>query len=478
VRGSVRLLSAIALGSALLGAGRLVASCSAESAPGSCDDPGSDDAVLSCSFQRGAPHPSSDAGLAAERQACKFGPGAKTSETIEGPVQSLAALQHVIVVMLENRSFDHYFGDLPSVGVTDVDVADPDAGNPNGSGGVTPRHHEPAFQELTDPNHDWAQAHLAYAGGAMDGFVAASQADNPMAYYDHCDLPLYYALAQRFAISDRYFSSLLGPTWPNRLFFALGTSCGFAEGDDSNALVTTCGLFEQKSILDRLAAAGVSHRVYDPSSVFSVIFLEGVTEPPASIDDFYADVGAGTLPAFSIVGARNSELSSTADPESDDHAPADVRFGQRFIYDVISAVTANDDLWKSTAIFITYDENGGFYDHVPPPPACDPSGPDAGAPRDYAFDQYGFRVPLIVVSPFARAGHVGHVDADHTSIIRFVEHWQGLGALTYRDANAWPLLDLFDFTQAPQSFSAATLPEPPTYAEIVDHATDGGTCAP
>jgi phospholipase C len=126
---------------------------------------------------------------------------------------------------------------------------------------------------------------------------------------------------------------------------------------------------------------------------------------------------------------------------------------------VVKALTG--PLWEKSALIVTFDEHGGYYDHVRPPRACPPE--QERVRRDYAFDQYGFRVPLLVISPWARAGYVSRYDTDHTSILRFIEHWQNLPALTPRDANAWPLLDLFDFEQAP-------LP-PPAWDDVLTQIT-------
>jgi phospholipase C len=121
-----------------------------------------------------------------------------------------------------------------------------------------------------------------------------------------------------------------------------------------------------------------------------------------------------------------------------------VQDGQKFVYDIVNAVITRP-VFAHTVMFLTWDENGGFYDHVPPPRACDPTVQGDQVNAEFQFDNYGFRVPLIVISPFAKQGYVSHYLADHTSLVRFVEHWQNKGAMTARDANAWPLLDMFDF---------------------------------
>jgi phospholipase C len=405
-----------------------------------------------------SPAPDSMAGM---RAACAFGADASTSDTIGGPTQDAGVLEHVVVLMLENRSFDHIFSDLPSVHVT-ADVAGPGTSNPDGDGGVVYRYPEPTNCEAAEPQHEWGDAHLSLAGGRMDGFVAATGDRSPMGYYTCHDLPFYYALAKSFAISDRHFCSLLGPTQPNHLFLLLGTSCGFAEGFETNVDITTdCGL-TRRSILDVLRDNKIKHKVYDESFLASVIVLLGVDVAPSLISDFYDDADAGTLPTVSIIGGKTDSAAKLAPPEDDDHPPANVQDGQAFVKRIVDALTKSPS-WSTTALFITYDEHGGYFDHVQPPAACDPDDTPPGQTRDYAFTQLGFRVPLILVSPFAKKAYVSHYDTDHTSIIRFIEHWQHLGALTARDANAWPFLDMFDFTQ-PTVLSPPALPSVPSDA--------------
>jgi len=130
--------------------------------------------------------------------------------------------------------------------------------------------------------------------------------------------------------------------------------------------------------------------------------------------------------------------------ENDEHPNTNIQLGQSWTYQVLAALMAKPEIWSHTIVFLTWDEHGGYYDHVKPPKACPPDGKNDQL--DFQFDRYGFRVPLLAVSPFAKKGYVSHAVADHTSILRFIEHWQNLPALTRRDANAWPLLDLFDFT--------------------------------
>jgi phospholipase C len=177
------------------------------------------------------------------------------------------------------------------------------------------------------------------------------------------------------------------------------------------------------------------------------------------MSQYYADAAAGKLPNVSFV---DPELVDTPNVENDEHPVSNVQLGQKFVSDVTNALMQSPN-WTSSAMFLTYDEDGGFYDHVPPPSAVPP---DAIAPMlqpgdvPGAFDRYGFRVPMAVISPYAKAHHVSHTVYDHTSILSFLEYRFGLPALTARDANADPMLDMFDF--AHPSFTT-----PPTLAPAV-----------
>jgi len=307
------------------------------------------------------------------------------------------------------------------------------------------------------PNHEWGPTHLQYNGGLLDGFVAASNPNGArvMEYYAEEDIPFYYWLARTFAISDRNFGSLLGPTWPNRLFLIAGTSCGWAEAVDTADGIEICAV-DTRNIFNQLDDASISFK----------IFLSALDEG-IPIDSMVADIGAYDNPlAYSTVDAFRSRAAGNSLPDvsliepnyesytvrfggapNDDHAPANIQRGQLLIWEVVSALMSNPETWSSSALLITYDENGGYYDHVIPPSACQPVRTDQIP--DYGFDRYGFRVPLLVVSPYARQGYVSHYITDHTSILRFIQTWKNLGALTARDANAWPMLDMFDFTAPP-----------------------------
>jgi phospholipase C len=398
-----------------------------------------------------------------KRKSCTFGPG-DTVDTTVGTIPPMMPLKHVVLLMMENRSFDHYFS-----GLSNVDAHHGDT-NPDPSYLNDPGHPVPQTKANTvcenGPSHEWGPSHLQFDNGKMDGFVAVGGA-TAMSYYTEIDIPYYYWLARTFAISDRHFSSLLGPTWPNRLFTVAATSCGFAEGDDTNPLISTnCGAVAP-NLFNQLDQAGASYTVFDDgqtpyigsvpmlSSLFFDIFALNDPTKFATFDDFVSQAGSNSLPDVSVIEPNyQSWAHIVGGTPNDDHPPADIQLGQQFVYSAVTALMSKMETWSSSAMFITYDENGGYYDHVVPPAACPPE--DNMPVSDYAFNRLGFRVPLIVVSPYVKRGYVSHYVTDHTSILRFIQAWKNRGALTKRDANAWPMLDIFDFNQTP------TAPPKPT----------------
>lgn len=402
--------------------------------------------------------------LAPQRRSCAFRAGAWPAETIgrEAPLGEAIPVDHVLVMMMENRSFDHYFGQLRARGVADVEVPPDGWSNPRADGSPAPRYHE-TTPCTTDTNHGWGGSFRQWNNGRNDGFVTTNNpmGERAMGYFDEPDIPFYYGLARAFAIGDRYFSSVMGPTWPNRYFLLAGTSFGFTynapyDGDTpaSPAL----------HLMRRLDEAGYEWRDYAGDLRLTGLFpYYGIvrTETRAqyhSHDDLIADLASGDLPAFSLIEPHYQGNGGTRE---DEHPPGTPQMGERLVERVVRALMASP-AWRRSALFVTYDEHGGFADHVPPPEAC---APDDHAPFDRSmhpategsFRRYGFRVPFIVVSPYAKRGFVSHTVYDHTSIVRFVEARFGLAAMTARDANANVPLDMFDF-EHPPSMTPPTLP--------------------
>jgi len=393
-----------------------------------------------------------------KREACVFRAGARPRDTLnpKDPVGADIPIDHFVVVLQENRSFDHYFQALPQFGQPDVDVAPTsfDNSDPSGEGELVHPYllNDPC---LPDVPHNWIAVHRQIADGKMSGFLSAANPEGKRAlgYYDASILGYYYALANTFAIGDRYFAAVPGPTFPNRMFFLSASSFGRAKN------TVPPPVDEERTLLHQLEKRGLSWVVYSEGSTFEEDMYPRLHSEKGDhfrpISAFYSDTQAGRLPFFSWV-----ESTYEGGLPTDEHAPANVQIGQAFVAHVIGSVM-NSTTWSRTALFLTYDEHGGFYDHVKPPRACPPDEEPprlAGLSTATRFDQYGARVPFIVVSPFARAHFVSHYVHSHSSVLRLVQARAELPALTDRDANAEPPFDFFDF-EHPPFLIPPTLPE-------------------
>lgn len=328
------------------------------------------------------------------------------------------AIEFIIAVMMENRSFDHFLGWLPNAdGVQDgLTYLDCD--------GVA---HDtmplaPDFTGESHPNPDqsYNAGRAQYNGGAMDGFLCAGTNDEfAIGYYVEEDRPLFNALARHFTTLDRYFCSILGPTFPNRFF---------ANAAQTDRLDNSPKLATMPTIWDSLAKAGVSGAYYSEGPGFLSRWGSKYDSIRLPYTQFLEDAAAGTLPAISFVQA----LGST----DDDHHPADVRLGDKFLGNTVRAV-ANGPAWPNAVIILTYDEWGGFFDHVAPPRADAPNDVDPDLVDGKAL--LGFRVPTVIVSPFSvgnpRHPRVNSLVFDHTSILKLIEWRWGLDPLTARDAS-------------------------------------------
>lgn len=450
-----------------------------------------------------------DTAAASSRASCTFARGAMPAQTLgpSTPLDTQIPIEHIVVLMQENRSFDSYLGHLAKYeaahGITNTIESAPDtATNPSypagqlpdggappvdaGPDALAPAHPYQHAPQLCffDTAHSWGGAHLEYDRGRNDGFffanndvgdvgestagIAAGQlsGDRALWWYDERDIPFHYSLYSTFAMGDQYYSALLGPTWPNRMYLYSGTSFGVTSNTfpDISAYPTV----ETPAILfDELTVRGVSWAWYAegtpaPDMVVGVTAVSRYgRNPTMGFAQFLADAKAGTLPAVSFVDGDNLNETASGD---DEHPPSELEIGQHFVWEMVNAVTTGPS-WKTTALFITYDENGGIYDHVAPPPACKPDGLSpvlAGAldqSQPGAFDRYGFRVPLVVVSPYAKKSYVSHTVYSHTSITRFIEAKFKIPALTSRDANSDPFTDLFDW-QSPPFLTPPAFPEP------------------
>jgi len=333
-------------------------------------------------------------------------------------------IEHLVISMQENRSFDHYFGYAPQVQARSL--GPPPGYTQPDSAGVGHAPFELTALRSPDPPHGWDAVHAQYNGGRMDGFYrsaadATGSGDNAIYFYTERELPFYYSLFRDSGLCANYFCSLLGPTWPNRFYLMAGTSGGIT----TNGL-WGFGIFDSSTwpiILDLLDDAGVSWKIYyigfdsvengDTDNV-AVFWSRWAHDPrtTATLDDYLEDCQRGTLPNVSWI-------ISSFSMQFDEHPDADVSVGMGFQQQAITALRTSR-LWRRSAFLLTYDEHGGFFDHVPPPQVD-------------AFG-LGIRVPLWVDSPFARRGPIlSRRPADHVSTLRFIERNWGLPTLAARN---------------------------------------------
>ena len=388
-----------------------------------------------------------------------------------GAAPAAVPIDHIVILMQENRSFDSYFGRLHFQGQPAASPMSLKRHNPNPiKKGAKPIfvYHKKIYCEVADLDHSWNGSHIEYNHGRMNGFTKANvDPDDPkgrraMGFYTKKDLPFYYWLYRTFAIGDRFFQSVLSQTFPNRFYLLAGTSFGHIRND----FPTTPDQFDQKTIFEELDAAGVTWKIYYSQVAFALVFAY-VRDNSAGhvfpIQQYYNDAQAGTLPQVAFV---DPILVGHADVENDEHPPSNIQLGQQFSHDVIEALVQSPN-WPTSALFLTYDEHGGFADHVPPPRAVKP---DDIKPMlqdgdiKAGFDRYGFRVPVVVVSPYAKKHFVSHVVHDHTSILRTIQDRFGLPTLTRRDAATKPMWEFFDFSDPP-FLQPPTLPAAPVNQE-------------
>jgi phospholipase C len=400
------------------------------------------------------------------------GPGALPNPHLPEGTETIPQIDQIVVVMMENHSFDNVLGMLPhrvrrrrNVDGLPVRHGRQLAYNLDDQGHkVRSRHAQTPCQQRAEPSQAWNASHLSYNDGRNDGFVRAS-GPVAMRYFDNRDLRFTYSLARHFPVGQRYFCSCLAQTYPNIRYLLTGTSSGVIRTDSSTFSTPAAN----GTIFDRFDQFGVTWRNYYDSLPASLV-VPGVftTARQANfvkgVQSFIDDAAAGRLPQFSFVNPDYESVSQ--------ENPQDVQFGDRFLARVTQAVLTSPR-WRRSALFITYDEHGGYYDHVPPPKAVKPDDiPPLLQPGDVpgAFNRYGFRVPTIVVSPWARKHYLSGVVQDHTSITRFVERKWNLGAMTFRDANAADMTDYFNFHRA-------HFREPPTLAEPADPGPGLERCA-
>ena len=409
---------------------------------------------------------------------------------------SLSNIEHVVIFINENRSFDSYFGTYRAVkgfhnkapllndgsGKSIFYQPFPGAAGEPYGGHLLPFRFDTEHEEgdcVNDIAHDWKTMHECWNNGALDRFLEAHLQANPqdghntMGYYTRQDLPFFHALADAFTICDRYFCSVIGQTDPNRLFSMSATvDLDATSGPSLETQVANrdqyFGTFTWRTYPEQLEDAGISWKVYstpDGDAGDGVLhYFKAYEENPQLAakafapqfpSEFLLDCATGSLPQVSWI------LASLVDSE---HPPAPVTYGEVALSEALNALVSNQSLWEKTALFFTYDENGGFFDHVPPPV------PPVGTPGEF-FNNLpdesiggpkgpiglGFRVPMLVISPYTRGGLVcGHA-FDHTSTLRFLERRFGP---TVPNLSKWRRKHTGDLTQA-FNFAAAANPSVP-----------------
>ena len=459
------------------------------------------------------------------------------------PPGDITKINHIIILAQENRGMDHYFGGLrqywaangypdrsfdglpqfnPASGQAPLlgpaptnpgcDPAFPAPGNDCTLDASSPQVQSFHMMSMCEenPSPSWNESHVDWnvqnplsATPTLDGYVKTAAHDarslgffdvdglRAMSYYTGDDLPYYYFLASNFGTSDRWFAPVMSRTQPNRLYMLAATSAGHVYPPPPGSAP-----LPNPTIFDSLQAAGISWKVYvtdlshapKPVQDSALNFFETAGKYPNNIvpgDDFLTDVANGTLPAVSYIEpGYNSGFDEH--PGVDDGVPgANIQIGAQYVSTLINALMQSSS-WQDSVFILTYDEHGGFYDHVPPQPAVSPdgippmdllpgpppNGPDicvgaTGPTCDFVYT--GYRVPLIVISPFAKKNYVSHTVADYTAWLKLVETRFGLSSLTQRDAAQMDMTEFFDFTTVPWKTPPTPPAQPTGGACYVDH---------
>ena len=361
-------------------------------------------------------------------------------------------IKHIVFLVKENRTFDNYFGTYPGAnGATSGKLS---------TGAVISLRHAPDMTPH-DIDHSYQAAVKAIDGGAMDKFDLINGGNvkgDLLAYtqYNEGDIPNYFAYARNFVLADEFFSSLEGPSFPNHLYTVGAQSGGAINNpntprwgcdakpasrvqvmDDDGDVSGVYPCFDFDTLADRLEDEGLSWKYYAPGqdqpgyiwsaldAIKHIRLTSLWTQHVVPTEQFSKDAQNGELPAVSwlVVGSGLSE-----------HPPASVCMGENWTVEQLNALMRGPE-WDSTAVFLTWDDFGGFYDHVAPP----------------VVDNFGFgpRVPMLIISPWVKRGHITHTTLEFSSVLKFIEERFDLDPLTERDEDANDLIDSFDFGQRP-----------------------------
>ncbi|MGH2955056.1 MAG: alkaline phosphatase family protein [Solirubrobacterales bacterium] len=371
-----------------------------------------------------------------------------------------------VVLMMENRSFDHYFGWHRRADGRNAGLAYPDA-----AGVEHPTYRlTPDFQGCghPDPDHGWGGGRHQYNGGRMDGFFTGNEEGTgsdefAIGYYLKQDLGFIPHAAKAFTLYDRWFCSLMASTYPNR-HYQLGAQNGGQKGNDLPLLDQPNLGFEWETICDRALSRGLSVGYYVSDLPFPALYgLRGLTwvRPVAQ---FYLDAALGRLPNVCFVDPPFRDGGGGNGLSADEHPHGDIRLGQAFMSDVVNAFVESPQ-YRRGALFINYDEWGGFFDHVRPRFVRDDRANPADLDEDWGFT--GFRVPAVAISPYTRAGRrsrVSHMACTHESILKLISYRFGLGRLTTRHRFAANVGRSFNFNR--RDFEPPDLPDPAAVATL------------
>ncbi|HEX3567883.1 MAG TPA: alkaline phosphatase family protein [Acidimicrobiales bacterium] len=391
--------------------------------------------------------------LAASRAPAIRQPGSLPNPSMAAGTEQLPEIEHIVVVMMENHSFDNLLGMMGRGDGFPLGAnGKPTVALPDGKGQLVHAFHMPSECMTDGVSNNWNVGHQSYDNGTNRGFVEASSGET-VGYFLGDDIPFTWGLAKTFPLADRWFCSAMAQTDPNRRYLISGTSLGLINDSFPSPLPPNGTIF------DSLNKYGISWKDYYSDLPTAGVYLSQLGKPAISeklvkMEEFFTDAAAGTLPQFSLLDP-NYTIQSEENPQN-------IQFGDQYLSDVVSSVMSGPR-WAKTLMIWTYDEWGGWYDHVPPPPAIPPDDVPPDLPPGSlpgAFDRYGFRVPGGVISPYAKKDYVSHTIYDHTSILKTIETKWNLPALTRRDANAHDVLDMVDLKSTPAFLTPPRLPDP------------------
>jgi phospholipase C len=357
----------------------------------------------------------------------------------------LPDIQHVVLVMMENRSFDHVLGWVPGADGEQAGLSYPDrSGQMQATAPLAPDYQGCGH---ADPDHSYDGGRAEYANGACDGWLVTGGNDRySIGYYTDADLPFFAGAARNWLTSDGYFAAIMAPTFPNRIYQHAG---------QTDRLENSLNISSLPTIWDRLAAASLTGLYYYADVPIVALWGRKYRSIARRIDQFFEACQTGALPNVAFVDPKL--LGENLGISVDDHPFADIRNGQSFLNSIYNAVVQSP-AWPQTVLVINYDEWGGFFDHVPPPPGPIPPATLQAGDTD---GLRGFRVANFIISPWTPRGTVGHGVFDHTSVLRMIEWRWSLTPLTIRDATAANLADLLDFSIANLDAPAFDLPAGP-----------------